>query len=118
MIFTTLNPNAKRTKKLQKWLFSLKLNPEITKDDLVKNGFMEYNADELCLKQAIKYSKDYIRVNFNIVLDMNVWDIKSFEIMNSDFGEAYFCDETSYLFIIKAVSDLIMQGVLVENKNM
>ena len=117
MVFKILNPNAKRTKKLQKWLLSLRLSPELTKADLLKMGFIEYNVNELCLKQHIQYTKDYIHVDFNIVLDTNIWDIKTFEIVNSDFGEPYFCDETSYLFIIKAISNFVMQGVLVENKN-
>ena len=116
MIFTVLNPNAKKTKNLQKWLTTLRLSPEMTKETLMEHGFTEYNINELCLKQTIKYPKDYIHVNFNIIIDMDIWDIKAFEIVNSDFVEPYFCEETSYLFIIKSVSDLIMNGVLVEKK--
>lgn len=112
MEFTTLNPNAKKTKNMEKWLSTLKLSPNVTEDDLKKYGFMDYDINKLCLKKKIKYPKEYIQVDFRVVVDTSIWDIHSFEIMNSDFVEPYFCDETSYLFIIDFIGKLITDGIL------
>ena len=90
----------------------VKINLNKTCQDFLDNGFTNYYEPDLYFCRRIKY-KDNYPVSFNIFIQKNKMKLSSFEIIDEEFGQPHFCDDTAFIQIKNIINELLNKELFV-----
>lgn len=98
--------NGAKAKEFKKLCNTLSLADGATEQMLLDNGFTNFNEPYFYFAKPIIYDDKY-PVSFTITISKKTMKIKEISIMDNQFGQPHFCDETALNQINQYVNELI-----------
>lgn len=89
----------------------LSLADNVTEQSLLDNGFTNFNKPYFYFSRPIIYDDKY-PVSFSITIRKKTMRISTIEIIDNEFGQPHFCDETALRQVTKYINGLVAKKIL------